>query len=90
MSALPKYHPATWDALRQMHTLGLTDAQRRALLTIRERIGAMLQERTPGTTATPSECWTARPLSRDRAVMPPRPRIGALAFCACTRISAAG
>jgi len=58
MNPLPKYDTAAGDAMRQMHTLRLTDAQRRALLTIRERIEAMLQERTPGTTATPSECWT--------------------------------
>jgi SAM-dependent methyltransferase len=58
MSSAPKYDPALWNTMRQMHTLRLTDAQRRALLTNRERIGAMLQERTPGTTATPSECWT--------------------------------
>jgi hypothetical protein len=52
MNALPKYDAATWDALRQMHRLRLTDAQRRTLLTTRDRIRAMLQERTPGTTAT--------------------------------------
>ena len=58
MNPLPKYDTATWDTIRRMHTLRLTDAQRSALLTNRERIAAMLRERTPGTTATPSECWS--------------------------------
>jgi hypothetical protein len=56
-ASLPKYDEATWDRLRQMHTLTLTEAQRGALLRNRELIGAMLQERMPGTTATPSQCW---------------------------------
>lgn len=52
-----KYDTAIWGALRGMHELRLTEGQRHALLDIRQRIVAMLQERSPGTTATPSECW---------------------------------
>src|SRR5258705_9277695 len=54
---LPKYNEEIWAAMREMHTLPLTDAQRGALLRNRECIGAMLQERMPGSTATPSQCW---------------------------------
>lgn len=54
---LSKYDIATRDAIRQMHTLRLSDEQRHALLTNKQRIEAMLRERTSETTAMLGEAW---------------------------------